>query len=138
MASEASKPEASQPGASRAGFVKLFSSPASILDSISPPGCKYTLNHNDRRWVSSFRKDIECDFWIDQYAARSFTRRFESRNWKTKLAEVHAHTWAKWDLNRVALPLGDAVEQVPGQVPEEALEALVEVVRNLPEPKVYH
>ena len=127
-----------KPKSSRAGFVKLHSSPAAVLDTIAPPGCKISLNYNDRRWVSSFAKNIECQFWIEQYAPKSFTRRFDARNWKQKLSEVHSHSWRKWDLNRAELALAiDQQEQLPGEVPMEALDSLAAIVRDLPEPKVY-
>ena len=129
-------------GVGRAGHTKVYSSPEYILKDISPfPGCMLSLNHNDWRWVSKWRKGIECEQWIDELQNKSYSQSFTLLNWEEKLKAVHSHAWTKWELSQpycTALKLPAGVEpQTPGEIPQEVLDALEPLMNNLPAKKLY-
>ena len=131
-----SEPSSSARGRRGPGGPKLFSSPAELLDQLSPPGAKLTLNFNDRRWVCHYKHT--SDFFIEPYAKKYFTRSFAPSTWKQKLEEVHEFAWNKWQLAQSELPLGAGVEpQMPGKLPRHLLPELEAAVRDMPEPKKY-
>ena len=63
----------------------------------------------------------------------SFT---QIRSWQEGLALVHQYAW---ELLKAELPLPSGqVEQRPGAVPQESLDALQPIISELPEPKRYN
>ena len=45
--------DARQPADPGAKRPKVYKTPAEILDSLQPPGCKIVLNHNDHRFSAA-------------------------------------------------------------------------------------
>ena len=118
---------------------KVFSSPA-ILNCISPlPHCVITLNANDHRWSSKWKRDIHCDSWVGELRNQSKSKSFVNTNessWKTALQEVHKTVWNKFRLKgnlEISIP-----PQEPGIIPDEVFNELSAVVASLPTAKVYH
>lgn len=132
---------ASSSGAPR---TRVYTSPDHILQKISPlPGCRLSLNFNDWRWVSQWRKNLECDQWLDELHRKSYSQVFSRDDWKEKLCTVHEHAWLKWEIAKDHM--GDAlklsagiVPQKPGEVPEHIFDELQAIVDGLQEKKRYH
>ena len=127
---------------SRIGRIRQYSSPESILKEISPlPGCMLSLNYNDWRWVSKWRKGVTCDQWIDELVNKSYSQTFTLSNWKEKLSAVHSHAWTKWELSQpfvdvLRLPDG-ASAQTTGVIPQHIVDALAPIMENMPVKKKY-
>lgn len=139
----ASPTPALEPASSSAGVLRqrLHRSPEELLRPLSPPGCVISLNANDHRWVSTWRKDITSEFWLDELSQRTFSRVFTRDDWKDKLTLVHEHAWQKWQLAQESCPAlrleAGSVAQSPGEIDESVLEELDSKVRDLPERKPY-
>ena len=137
---EPSKKKQKLPGT---GHIKVHTSPEHILCKISPlPGCMISLNNNDRRWVSKWRKNIKCEQWIDELQNQHYSQVFTLLNWQDKLKAVHAHAWTKWELSQpycTGLKLPAGVEpQTPGEVPQHILDELAPRMMDLPAKKSYY
>ena len=132
---------ASSSGAPR---TRIYSSPDHILQKISPlPGCRLSLNFNDWRWVSQWRKNLDCDQWLDELKRKSYSQVFSRDDWKEKLRNVHEHAWLKWEIAKDhmgdALKLSaDIVPQAPGEIPETIFDELQAIVDGLQEKKRYY
>ena len=121
---------------SRAGGVHLHSSPSEILDALSPPMCKLTLNQKDHRWVSTWRHDSEMWSAFPELQRKTFSRSFEKdsrASWVQKLQQVHKFMWEKWLVAKAELPLEDGQEEPdPGHISEECLQELAPVIKAMP------
>ena len=124
---------------------KKYTSP-DILREISPPGCRITLNTNEHRFTSAWKRSIECEAWVDELANKSYSQSFNSSvtdDWKLKLAAVHSYAWTKWSIAvdhctipELQLPTG-AVEPTPGMIPEDVYQQLSPSIQTLPARKQY-
>ena len=125
-----------------ASRTRIYTSPDHILQKISPlPGCRLSLNFNDWRWVSSWRKNIDCDQWLDELSRKSYSQVFDRDDWKEKLRKVHEHAWTKWEIavehkDALKLPPGTS-SQRPGEIPQEIFDALQPIVAGLEVKKRY-
>ena len=104
-----------------------------------PPECPHDFEiqcYNDHRWAVEFK--VTHDFWLDEYAQKSYTKAFTKENWQSKLREIHQYAWSKWDLARADFPLEDGQEeQHPGVVDPDVLQSLAPIVAGLPVKKKY-
>eukprot|EP00438_Fugacium_kawagutii_P014455 Skav223502 [mRNA] locus=scaffold1160:119664:120197:- [translate_table: standard] len=138
----ASRPASSSVAAADGMFrQKIYRSPEELLRPLSPPGCIISLNANDHRWVSTWRKDISSEYWLDELSQRTFSRVFTLSDWKAKLKQVHEHAWEKWQIAQSSCPAlhleAGSSAQSPGEIEEAVLEELAAKVQNLPERKPY-
>ena len=109
---------------------RVHSSPTELLGQLCPPNARLTINQNDTRFVMTF--SCTHEYWIDDFAYKTRSRRFNKDDWQARLAEVHTWAWQKWDLTREAMPLeADRLEQSPGEVPPELLQEVGAVVREV-------
>lgn len=144
------EPAAIQPAtrtrASGMHHTKVFSSPDEILIPISPfPACSLRLNANDHRWVSTWKRNIHVDAWIDELGNKSFSQTFDQNDpsdWQSKLKEVHHMAWFKWSLGYpenqdLALDGSRTTPQEPGIIADDVFNQLAPIVRDLPPKKQY-
>ena len=114
----------------------VYKSPAELLDLLSPPKCKFYLNHNDHWWGSVWKHESEK--WIDKLARKHHNKVFDASNpgdvW-AQLREVHDRAWLKYDLAKDELPACEP--QPPGQIPDFVLEGLKPAIQGLPEAETY-
>lgn len=121
---------------------KVHSSPDDILRPISPyPACSIRLNFNDHRFTGQWRSDVSSEFWIDELANKSFSKKFTPETWKDSLRKVHEHVWTKWQLASdtepaLALQAGRSPPE-PGFVPDSVFEALQTIIDTMPPEKKY-
>ena len=133
---EVPAPKAAPGAVVRAGGARVHSTPA-LLKTLEPNSelFRLRLNYNDHRFTCETIDKEQCDFWIDAFRQRTFSRGFVNRDWKLALQEVHEYMWQKFNLQK-KFNLQRAA-QVPGQVPPTTLENLASVIADMPPPKEY-
>ena len=117
---------------SRAGFTKQHRSPEELLSQLAPPKCTFGLNHLDHRWTSAFK--VDASHLLPPYSQKMMTKSFGPNvTWQSALRSVHSFNWEKWAKLRDQAPLPPGCrEQVPGQISEDVLRSLADVVAGLP------
>ena len=121
-------------GGSRASGPKVYSTPE-ILASLEPcQAFKIGLNNTDHRFFVSTKRHSER--FIPPYDKKTFSKSFVNYPWQESLCDVHRHCWEKFNLTE--WPLENARRQNPGEVPEDVLRHLEDVVKKMPKPKIYH
>ena len=121
-------------GGSRASGPKVYSTPE-ILASMEPcHAFRIGLNFSDHRFFVSTQRLSQR--LIPPYGGKTFSKSFVNYPWQDALRDVHRHCWEKLDLTE--WPLENAGRQNPGEVPEDVLRHLEDVVKKMPKPKVYY
>ncbi|CAK9091627.1 Probable ubiquitin-conjugating enzyme E2 23 (E2 ubiquitin-conjugating enzyme 23) (Ubiquitin carrier protein 23) [Durusdinium trenchii] len=126
------------PGAPRASAPKVYKSPEEVLSKLSPPGCVMGLSYMDHRFTSRYPVDSAALEGL-AYAKKTMTASFaQKRSWEDALRLVHRHCWEKWGIIRADFPLqAGEVEQTPGHIPPDIIEALTGIIKTLPEVTVF-
>ena len=122
---------------------KVYTSPE-ILKPLNPPGCSLTLSFTDHRFKATWKKHLECEFWIDDMKNVSFSVTFnkdQTDSWKNALCLVHANAWDKWHIgsdyiSEIKLSKG-VTPQEPGVIAESVYDKLAPIIANMAPAKVY-
>ena len=103
-----------------------------IMDTLSPPGSKFTLGFLDNRVSSRFESDDPR--LTGKYKQKTLSKSFaEKRSWEQALKEVHAFNWEKWGKIKDKFPLPAGVEpQVPGVIPQEVSDLIKPSMKEMP------
>lgn len=97
------------------------------------------LSYMDHRFTSRYPVDSAALEGL-AYAKKTMTASFaQKRSWEDALRLVHRHCWEKWGIIRADFPLqAGEVEQTPGHIPPDIIEALTGIIKTLPEVKRYY
>lgn len=118
---------------------KYNESPHHLLDPLAPPGCKMTLSTMDWRWCATWRTTSPAWF-SSPWSQKTYTKRFDLKNWQMQLEDVHTYAWQKWGLAKdrkdLKLKAGEKAQR-PGDLTATSIEELDDWVNNLAPAKVY-
>ena len=109
--------------------------PSEIFRLLQPcPVFELKMKYNDHRFEVQTKK-VDARF-VKPYSGKTFSKSFANSCWKTAIRQVHQHMWQKWQLikddNPCAVP-----EQVPGEVPQDIMDSLERLVKDMPSPVKY-
>ena len=81
--------------------------------------------------------------WLpfDAFRTKTNSKTFDYKSkssWVSRLKELHALCWDKWQMaaEQFPLPAGEE-EQIPGNVAQECIEQLSPIIKGLPPKTVY-
>ena len=127
----------------RAQAIRINTSPVAILVQISPvPHCTISLNMCDHRFVSKWKRGMQCDAWDGELQNQHFTKIFDATSadsWQSALRAVHARVWRKYHLAARPLNLHIGIRpQQPGEVPDAIYRQLAPVISGMPAARNYY
>ena len=109
--------------------------PSEIFSLLQPcPVFDLKMKYNDHRFEVQTKK-VDARF-VKPYSGKTFSRSFANSCWKTAIRQVHQHMWQKWQLIKDDNPC-TVPEQVPGEVPQDVMDSLERIVKDMPSPVKY-
>lgn len=117
---------------------KEFFTPG-VLQKLCPPHCFLSLDQKAHRFLIKFKKRPDPDTWGPAMRHMSYSKTFRNMDWEEALKDVDSEAWRRWELAKEQRDFCLAPDkvQVPGQVSQDVLEALKDVISKMPPPVKY-